>query len=506
MLNITTGGKKVTTIAVKENPKKREKEQKEKTEEQESITEMREKTLKYARAEGVATAAKNGFVSNFIAPLAIHLGYSSLIIILLTAIPQLLGAISQLFVEKTAHFIRNRYKLLIITAKLEAYTWLPITMIAALSIKNPLLLIILVTLDAIFVNMQNPIWNALLGDVIPENRVAKYFGRRNIAVGISGLISLIIAGIILSKVSTISAPLAFTILFFLGFVFAKIAVNNQRKIKDPAPRSMKSEKYTFYQFLKSAKKNNFGTFTTFFSLYKLSVAIATPFFAIYMLRELNFSYTIFTMIITSAVISSMLFTKLWIKHTTQYGSKRTIQITSLLMPILPILWVLTQNWKILLITEFASGILWAGFNIATSTFIFEAVNPKQKIKFLAYNSTLAGIGTFIGTMLGLLITNINIKILGSVFLTIFLVSGILRFLIAIIFLNKIQEEKIVSINLNQTYKRFITIRPKEGIIFEIIGKTKTKQKTKPKKEIKKTEIKKIKNTPMDSPFKKKPKY
>ena len=507
LLNITTKGKNITTVTIKEKQQQKQKAKEEpvKTDTQPS-RELRAQTLKNASNEGIYTAAKTGTVTNYIAPLAIHLGFSYFVIILLTAIPQLLGAISQLFVEKLAHFFKNRYKVLILTGYLEAYTWLPITVIAALTINNPLLLIILVTLDAIFMNMQSPIWNATLGDVIPEGSVAKYFGRRNIFVGTSGLISTVLAGLLLSKLTNINAALGFATLFFLGFLFARLAVHYQEKIHDPKPKTTKPDSYSFYQFIKSVKKNNFGTFTMFLALYKLAVAISTPFFAIYMLRELNFSYLTFTLIISGAVLSSVFLTNHWTKIAYHQGSKKVLKITALLIPLIPILWILSTNWKILLIIELISGALWAGFNISASTFIFEAVNPKQKVKFMAYNNVLAGIGAFIGTMIGLLISYSNLAIVGSIFITIFLVSGLLRLVVATTFINKIQEEKVVEINLKEkTYKRFITIRPKEGVIFEIIGRTKQNTKKEKKQETKK-EKNKVLNLPSKGPFKDKPKY
>jgi MFS family permease len=511
ILDIQTQGKTITSVKVNSIAKNKLKQKVElvaESKDNESVREKREKTLMHARKEGIYTATKTGFVNNYISPLAIHLGFSSFMIILLTAVPQLIGAVFQLFVERLAQYFRNRYKLMIFSGYLEAYTWLPIMLIAAFSINSPYLLIFLVTLDAIFMNIQSPIWNAILGDVIPSNKVAKYFGKRNVFVGVSGLISTVLGGVILSRISGFNIALSFSILFFLGFLFARLAVSHQERIYDPSPKSMKSEKYSFYQFLRSVRKNNFGNFATFFSLYKLAVGISAPFFAIYILRELNLSYLIFTLIISSAVLSSMISTRFWSKFVLSQGSRRALLISSFAIPLMPLLWLFTVDWKIFLLIELASGVAWAGFNIASSTFIFEAINPKQKIKFLAYNNVLAGIGAFIGTMIGMFITFFDLRFLGSVFLMIFLVSGIVRLIVALFFVNKIEEEKVVAINLKEHYKRFITIRPKEGVVFEVIGKSRTeasKAVAKRKHDLKPVK-KKIKNVPSKGPFKIKPKY
>jgi MFS family permease len=213
---------------------------------------------------------------------------------------------------------------------------------------------------------------------------------------------------------------------------------------------------------------------------------------------------IFTIIIGGAVLSSMISNRFWTNFTLSQGSRKVLFISSFIIPFIPLFWLISVDWKVLLLIELVSGVAWAGFNIASSTFVFEAVNPKQKIKFLAYNNVLAGIGAFIGTMIGMFITFFDLKFLGSVFFMIFLVSSILRLLVALFFVNKIQEEKVVSIGLKEHYKRFITIRPKEGVVFEIIGDV---NKNIVKKTIVKPVVKeKIKNVPGKGPFKIKPKY
>ncbi|MFP4568319.1 MAG: hypothetical protein ACLFN8_05230 [Candidatus Woesearchaeota archaeon] len=103
------------------------------------------------------------------------------------------------------------------------------------------------------------------------------------------------------------------------------------------------------------------------------------------------------------------------------------------------------------------------------------------MKFHPYNNALIGIETFIGTMLGLTINTSNLQLFGSSFFAIFAISGLLRLIVSTTFINKIKEEKILEISLkDKTYKRFITIRPQEGLVFEVIGHTIEKKKTETK--------------------------
>jgi hypothetical protein len=211
-------------------------------------------------------------------------------------------------------------------------------------------------------------------------------------------------------------------------------------------------------------------YTWFFSMYQMVVYIAAPFFAIYMLKVLEFDYLTFTIITIASAVSSLLSMKIWGKLVDKYGSKKIMSITAFLIPAVPLLWITTTNWKILTCVELYSGIVWAGFNLSCSTFMFESVKPEFKVKYYTYNKVLYGIGVFIGAMFGVLLINMPPIIFSSSILLIFFVSGIFRIIIAFIFIPRIQEEKVVTINFKNgnPFGHLITLRPRSGPQYEII--------------------------------------
>jgi MFS family permease len=122
-----------------------------------------------SKKEGVLKSIKTGITTNFASPFGLALGFSPTIVTLLTAVPQLLGSVSVLFVEGLIKFLHKRKRLMVLSSYLESYTWLLVLVMAILSVKNPWLLIALVTLDAIFINIQYPIWNSIMSDTVPMN-------------------------------------------------------------------------------------------------------------------------------------------------------------------------------------------------------------------------------------------------------------------------------------------------------------------------------------------------
>lgn len=471
-LSVRSNGKNLTELNIKEkNEKKKEPEPVETL--PESLSEQRLLTMNFSKKEGILKSVKTGITTNFAAPFGLAIGLNPTLVTLLTSIPQLLGSISVLFVEKLINFVSKRKKLMVLCSYLESYTWLLVLTMAILSIKNPWLLITLVTFDAIFMNIQYPIWNSIMSDTVPDSILGKYFGMRNFLVGVSSLLSVIIAGFVLNKTAQFNYPLmGFAIIFGIAFISAYSATSYQYRMIDPSPKIKSDSKRSFREFISTIKENNFGRYTWFFSTYQMFVYIAAPFYAIYLLEVLNFDYFTFTVISTAAAVSSLASMKIWGKLVDRYGSKKIMSITAFIIPFSPILWMSTVNWKLLTLIELLSGIVWAGFNLSCSTFMFESVKPEHKVKFYTYNKVLYGLGVFFGVLIGIALFNLPLGVgaMSSSIFLIFFVSGALRFITAFVFVPGIEEEKVVTIDFKKgnIFGRLITLRPKTGIQFEII--------------------------------------
>ncbi|MGV8161887.1 MAG: MFS transporter [Candidatus Nanoarchaeia archaeon] len=500
-LNVKRDGKDLTEINVKRPDIKKKKAPEPEDYTPESLTEQKAQTMRVSKTEGVLKSIKTGITTNFTAPFGLALGLSPSYVAFLTSIPHLLGSLSSLFVEALIRWVEKRKKVMVAASYMESYTWLLVVVLAILSLKNPWLLIILVTLDAVFMNLQYPIWNSIMSETVPENRLGKYFGLRNVLVGIASLTSMIIAGLILNKFADVNKLLGFAIIFGAAFIATYAATRYQSKIIDPYPKvkSKDETKHSFAEFILTIKENNFGRYTWFYATFQMVVNIATPFFAIYMLEVLKFNYVTFTIVTLAAALSSLASMKIWGKLIDKYGSKKIMSITSFLVPGGALLWLISSDWRYLVCVEIYSGIVWAGFNLSCSTFMYESVKPEYKIKYYSYNKVLYGTGVFIGVMLGVLLVNMPPILFASNIQFIILVSGTLRLLVAIIFIPKIQEEKVVSIDFKKGgfFNNFITLRPRGGATLEAVGPiqahiSSSDQKVKESKRINKIEKNKAK--------------
>ena len=78
-------------------------------------------------------------------------------------------------------------------------------------------------------------------------------------------------------------------------------------------------------------------------MMSFSVNLAAPFFAVLMLRELHFSYMLYTAIILTASVTVFLTIRSWGMHADRIGYIKIIKSTSLLISFLPLLWIANRN-------------------------------------------------------------------------------------------------------------------------------------------------------------------
>ena len=247
--------------------------------------------------------------------------------------------------------------------------------------------------------------------------------------------------------------------------------------------------------------NNYGRFVIYLVLINLVCYIAAPFYTAYMLNDLQFSYTVFMLITVSSVLGSLLAMFFWGKFIDNHGNKKVLYICGMLLPLASLPWVFFKTPVTLLIFEFIGGIIWAGFNLASANFIFDATTPQKRIRCISYFKLLNGIAIFTGAMIGgVLATHLDKWIFISSLPVLFLISTIGRLIISVVFLPKFKEMRLIDVPIGHSFfKAHLEIKPRQGLVSQTIGTYRKKDgfKQEPPKERFKLNIKKPKESPAE---------
>jgi MFS family permease len=444
----------------------------------EPLYKKKEDSIKYSVKDGIFTSIKSGLTENFVMPFAIALNATSSMLAALSSIPQLFASIMQVFSESSLKLFKTRGRLIFWSAFIQAFMWIPLLLIPLIAGDNVqlafMLLLIFVTLEITIGTFQGPIYNSILGDIVDEDKRGEFFGKRNRMVNLLGFISTMIAGIFLGLFKKMDTGgdahyifFGFGILFLFAFISRVISAYYKSKIYDP-PYTRQKNNITFINFLKNMTHDNYGVFVLYIFMFKLVVNISTPFFALYLLRDMQLSYIYYTLIIGASIISSFLFMVIWGRTIDKRGSKLVLKISGFLIPFSPLLLILAiyiqdvhlRFWYLLFV-EAVSGIVWGGFNLSTSSFLFDATSKEERVKYISYYNLLCGIAVFLGAVLGGFLIKIYPVWIVSAIPFVFLTTGILRLIVSAIFIRKVKEARMVEIDFpgRGFFHKVVTVNP-----------------------------------------------
>ena len=424
----------------------------------------KKESLKVSVAEGVFASAMTGFTQDYFAPFLLILGGTVQQIGLLSALPNLSASLVQLKSAALVNWLGSRKRMINISVFLQAMALLPMIILAFYGVKEPFFFIGLVVLFTCFGALASPAWSSLMSDLVEPAERGRYFGWRNKILGFAAVLAGFIAGFILYAMRKTDIFRAFAFLFAAAFVWRVISWYNLRKMYEPPLHNKGDNYFTLFQFLKRLKKSNFAKFVVFSALMSFSVNIASPFFAVLMLKDLKFNYLLYTMVVLAATLAMHAAIARWGRHADRTGNLKVIKITASLVGFIPLLWIISQNPFYLIGTQIFSGFIWAGFNICTSNFIYDAVSPEKRTRCIAYFNTLNGGALCLGAVLGGFLLPFLPPLFGYKILTLFVISSLLRIIIGLLLPRKLKEVRAVEpINSEQLFFSMVGIRPISGI-------------------------------------------
>lgn len=411
-----------------------------------SEEELKHQSRRLSIKEGILYSVSSAFGSNYISPFAVAINASNSVVALLSSISGFLGPLSQVFSSKLIEKY-SRKKIIMKAALLEALVWIPFIIIAIFFQKGilmsflPLFLLFFFAIFTISIYLIEPAWFSWIGDITDAKFRGRWFSKRNILKGVIAGVLAILSSFLLNFLKQKNmVMLGFIFLFSMALIFRLISRSIFKKQYEPEIKLKKGYYFSFWEFLKTSPKTNFGKFSIFKSALAFASAISSPLLAVYLLRYLNFDYTTYMIVILSASGFSLAIIKFWGIFADKYGNYRVLAITSILIPIIPILWILSPSpIYMILIPSLISGVSWAGFNLSSGNFIYDNVSNQKRGLAVSYYNLLIGIGVLVGAGLGaVLIKYLSFDFMEPIFF-IFLLGGIIRMIVVAVWIPKIKE-------------------------------------------------------------------
>lgn len=433
--------------------------------------------------DGRANAVMLGAGEAYLGPFGIFLQATTVQIGLLAALPQLAGAIMQWWSAMAMDSCRQRLPRIMTSVSIQALVWMPLALLPFVlghGQETAAVLIVLALISQAAAGFAVPVWNSLIGDLVPADIRGRFFGQRNRANGLSSFLAMIGAGLVLHLFERSGwAAWGFAIVFLV----AGLARLNSRRwlarYQDPECVVEAEQVFTFRQFLRRSPHSNFAIYVFYAGVVNLAVSFSAPYFSLYMLRDLHFTYLEFTAVTSVLSVTQFLMFRYWGELCDRFGNKKILNVCGWAISVVPTLWVFSSHIVYLGAIQVVAGLVWAGFSLASSNFLFDAVSPPKRARCVAYQGLINGVAFLAGSLGGGFVASHLPSSFtvgpwvwqpASSLPAIFVLSGLMRLAAAGLMLRKFREVRPVEeISHRDLIYRITNIKPIAGATFSLLA-------------------------------------
>jgi predicted MFS family arabinose efflux permease len=343
----------------------------------------------------------------FLVGYALALKASEVQIGLLAAFP-LLANLVQPFSTYLIELIGRRRPLALVGGAFARLIWLVVigASLSFVSRKHLLYLSLwIIALSQVGTAVNNLAWMSWMADLVREEVRGRYFGLRNAALGVAALLATLAGGYFLDQ-WRFDHPRgeidALRVLFFLGVVCGVMSLIIQCDIYEP-PLKEGDASLSFHHRLQLPFRDpNFRRFLVFTVAWNFAVYFTAPFFAVYMFKTLQLSYTAVASYAVVSSLADLASAQLWGRLSDRETNKPILVFSSFFAALIPYGWLFTDRdtpW-LLGFLHLEGGLFWAGIRLCTGNLILKLSPPSSRSIYFSTFNALAGLVAVIAPILG----------------------------------------------------------------------------------------------------------
>jgi MFS family permease len=253
-------------------------------------------------------------------------------------------------------------------------------------------------------NLAYSAWISLTADIVPLSWRGRFFGTRNMMMGVMKIIMTLLAGQLITRVGTISG---YQFAFLVAFLFGMASTFSYSRIKEPEKSSQaKSQVYSLSSLLSSLRSDKgFLVFCLYGMIWNFSLNIAGPFFNVYLFKDLNATAFMVGFLSIVSSLSGLPAQRLFGHLNDRWGPRKVILMTGSIIPIVPFAWYfITAAWHVIPI-NIVSGFLWAGYNLAMFNLLLAVAPEEQRARYSAMFQIAVTVSSALGASTGGLVSN-----------------------------------------------------------------------------------------------------
>lgn len=227
-------------------------------------------------------------------------------------------------------------------------------------------------------NLIQPQWRAWMGSIVPPKQRGIFFAGRSRLTMATSLAVFLLGGLLLSLSERLGlAAAGFFLLFVAAACGRALSCYFLWQMHDPSPQPLLAQANIFFSTLghirEALSEATFRNYSFFVAGMQGMVAISAPFFAVYLLNELQFTYFEFSINLMASVATQFVMLRFWGKVSDSHGNRLVMLVCSAALPIVPVLWLFSLIsiicWQYKLLLEWRGVVLTSLLPTTCTTFV-----------------------------------------------------------------------------------------------------------------------------------------
>jgi len=377
--------------------------------------------------EGAGYSVMVGVGETYIPAFVLAIGLDQVVAGLIASVPMLTGAVLQLASPAAVRALgsHRRWVVICVTAQAAVFALLVAAALAQRLSATAAFLIAAIYWGAGMAS--GSAWNTWIGTLVPSRIRARYFARRSRILQICTLTGFVAGGFALHWAKGAGVVLqTFAVLFAIAGVARYFSARLMALQSEPIPIPENQRLVPFSELLLRFKDSPDGKLLFYLLAVQVSVQVAAPYFTPFMLSQLKLTYIDYTLLVAISFLGRVLSLPLLGRLAHVAGPGRLLLLCGLAMAPMSGAWIFAYNnfWALAAIQLFA-GVVWGGYELASTLLIFERIVPAERTSILTTYNLVNSIALMFGALLGgALLTTLHESFNG--YLIIFGISSLLR--------------------------------------------------------------------------------
>ncbi|MGN6619170.1 MAG: MFS transporter [Ilyomonas sp.] len=366
--------------------------------------------LKYVIGDGLAAEAMTALTGGtFLVALALLMGATNFEIGILAALPTLTNSFQLLSIWLVRRY-NNRRAIAVLCGLLAR---IPLLIIGLLpfffnSSATISILIFFLFFYYFFGSIAGPSWNSWMKDLVPEKTLGSFFSRRSRLTQLLNVALSIIIALFLDYIKKYYPGWELYVyggMFITGGVIGITGAFILSKTPEPEAEPLKDNIFKLIQ--KPLRDNNFRRLLTFNAAWVFALNIATPFFTVFLLKQLAIPLSLIIVLGIISQLASISTIGLWGTFSDKYSNKTIIAISAPLYIGCFIAWCFVgiytttyMNIILLVLIYIFTGISTAGINLSLTNIGLKLAPRGDAIVYLSAKNIIVAIFSSISPLVG----------------------------------------------------------------------------------------------------------